>query len=263
MGGDDSFGKPGTRKMSWDSGGNFQTRICIEKEICNENFDKVRLKSNRTSAVEPPLKFFGSLKQDDSRRKESSGVLDPRKKYETSMEIPFARGKKFWKGISTGRKLNGLLFYDAVCGVNGNCHVDLQIKISSNTQNNQFVIGSRDTMEQIITVWNRGINPAYQTYVTLYNLPKIGIVSLPNDCKIPKDEKLERKITCNIPNPISTNGYEDLKITYNMTQLYGGQKEIKWYSIEAKVPQNSGSVEENPEDNEGILCKVREQRIFH
>ena len=141
------------------------------------------------------------------------------------------------------------LFFLA-CGSDGKCNVDLEVTASTKFIDQRFVIGSSNSLEQIITVRNKGREPAYLINVKLPNLPPIGVIHHSNECIMPRDQKYDKTITCRIPNPIGVGASEDIQIIYNMSTLFGGEKEILWKNIE--VTAGKDSVDYNPSNNKGF-----------
>lgn len=130
------------------------------------------------------------------------------------------------------------------------CDVDLEVSVSTKFRDQQFVIGSSNSLEQIVTVRNKGTEPAYLINVKLPNLPAIGVNYQPPECIIPKDQKYDKTMSCKIPNPIGVDASEDIRIIYNMSTLVGGDREIIWKNIEAKTDKDS--IDNNPINNKGF-----------
>lgn len=91
------------------------------------------------------------------------------------------------------------------CGSDDICNSKLDISMSSDLQNNSFVLGSRNTFAIFLNISNEGEH-AYQTEVRILISEPIVLASIPPECS---ESSIEMngiegaiEVTCDVGNPL-------------------------------------------------------------
>ncbi|XP_033228288.1 integrin alpha-8-like isoform X2 [Belonocnema kinseyi] len=122
------------------------------------------------------------------------------------------------------------LMFAVDCGSDDICNSKLDISMSSNLQNNSFVLGSRNTFSIFLNISNEGEH-AYQTQVRILISEPLVLASIPPECSENSMEMngIERaiEVTCDVGNPLESSKTIKLELATSGLKCDSNYTELK------------------------------------